>query len=154
QRGDAGARGAARPARRPLPDRGRDLLRGRDDRGVGAAMIALLLAAAALPFTNPKAKDHLTPEEIQKLETLPERTRQLISEAADNVILGSAAHLRILMSLELPPQGMELVLQDNCILCHSDPGNVKPRVLFSPDPAKQGSNPLLNLKEFISDTHF
>jgi Cytochrome c3 len=49
---------------------------------------------------------------------------------------------------------MELVLQDNCILCHSDPGNVKPRVLFSPDPAKQGSNPLLNLKEFVSDTHF
>jgi len=31
---------------------------------------------------------------------------------------------------------------------------VKPRVLFSPDPAKQGSNPLLDLRELVSDAHF
>jgi hypothetical protein len=117
-------------------------------------MIAMLLLAAALPFTNAKAKDHLSDEEVKKLEAMPEHTRDLIIQAADNVILGSATHLRILMALDLPPQGLELVLQDNCILCHSDPGNVKPRVLFSPDPAKQGSNPLLNLKEFISDAHY
>ncbi|HUJ26537.1 MAG TPA: hypothetical protein VLW85_10990 [Myxococcales bacterium] len=117
-------------------------------------MIAVLLLAASLPFTNPKSKDHLSDEEVKKLEALPERTRQLITDAADNMILGSATHLRILLSLDLPPQGMELVLQDNCILCHSDPGNVKPRVLFSPDPAKAGSNPLLNLKELVNDAHF
>jgi len=116
-------------------------------------MIAALLLAA-LPFADQKAKDHLSPEEIKKLEQMPERTRQLISDAAENMILGSATHLRILLSLDLPSQGMELLLQDNCILCHTDPGNVKARVLFSPDPARQGSNPLLDLREFISDVHF
>ena len=85
---------------------------------------------------------------------MPERTRQLVGAAAESMILGSADHLRILLSFDLPPQGMDVVLQDNCILCHSDPGNVKPRVLFSADPAKQGSNPLLNLSEFLSDAHF
>src|SRR5438067_13252595 len=85
---------------------------------------------------------------------MPERTRQLLGAAVESVILGSADHLRILLSLDLPPQDMDLLLQDNCILCHSDPGNVKPRALFSPDPAKEGSNPLLDLREFVSDAHF
>ena len=71
--------------------------------------------------------------------------------AIDNQILGSANHLKILLSLELPTQAMDLLLQDNCILCHSDPGNQKPKALFSPDSAKQGSNLLLDLREFVSD---
>ena len=130
-------------------------------------MIALLFVlAAAAPETFPKPiqpflkaqnKDGtrvLSDKDVEKLSQLPEHTRELIGTAADNMILGSADHLRILLSLDLKSQGLELLLQDNCILCHTDPGNVKPRVLFSPDPAKQGSNPLLNLTELISDAHF
>jgi len=130
-----------------------------------ALLLALILAAPApesfpepiRPFLKAKAKDGtpvLSAQDVEKLAQMPERTRQLVAAAADNMILGSADHLRILLSLDLAPQGMEVVLQDNCILCHSDPGNVKPRVLFSPDPAKQGSNPLLDLREFVSDVHF
>ena len=129
-------------------------------------LVATALAAAATPdpfpeplrpFLAAKAKDGskvLSDADVAKLTQLPQHTRDLMGTAADNMILGSANHLRILLSLDLPPQGLDIVLQDNCILCHSDPGNVKPRVLFSPDPAKQGSNPLLNLREFVSDTHF
>ena len=132
-------------------------------------MIALLIAAAAAaapaaampepirPFLSAKAKDGsliLSEQDRAKLEQMPERTRQLVATAIDNVILGSATHLKILLSLDLPTQSMDVVLQDNCILCHSDPGNQKPRHLFSPEPAKQGSNPLLDLREFVSDTHF
>lgn len=119
-------------------------------------MIAALLLAA-LPFLDAKGKDGkpaLTAEEVQRLQQMPAHTQQLIADAAESMILGGAEHLRILLSLDLPPQGLELVLQDNCILCHSDPGNVKPRALFSPDPAKQRSNPLLDLREFVSDVHF
>ena len=132
-----------------------------------AVLISCALAAAAAapesfpepmrPFLTAKAKDGtkvLTDDDVEKLSRLPQHTRELIGAAADSMILGSANHLRILLSLDLPPQGLELVLQDNCILCHSDPGNVKPRVLFSPDPAKQGSNPLLDLRELVSDAHF
>jgi predicted CXXCH cytochrome family protein len=127
-------------------------------------LLALALAAAADPIPEPirpflaaKAKDGspiLSAEDRRKLEEMTEHTRQLVATAADNQILGSAQHLKILLSLDLPAQSMDLVLQDNCILCHSDPGNQKPRNLFSPDPAKQGSNPLLDLREFTSDVHF
>ena len=126
-------------------------------------LLALLLAAAdqmpepIRPFLAAKAKDGtpvLSAEDRRKLEEMTDHTRQLVATAADNQILGSAAHLKILLSLDLPAQAMDLVLQDNCILCHSDPGNQKPRALFSPDPAKQGSNPLLDLREFVSDVHF
>jgi hypothetical protein len=126
-------------------------------------LVAFVLAAAdqmpepIRPFLAAKAKDGtpvLSAEDRRKVEEMTDRTRQLVATAADNQILGSAAHLKILLSLDLSPQAMDVVLQDNCILCHSDPGNQKPRDLFSPDPAKQGSNPLLDLREFVSDAHF
>jgi len=129
-------------------------------------LISCALAAAAAPesfpepirpFLSAKAKDGsrvLGDADLEKLAKLPQHTRDLMGAAADGMILGSANHLHILLSLDLAPQGLDLVLQDNCILCHSDPGNVKPRVLFSPDPARQGSNPLLDLRELTSDAHF
>jgi len=132
-------------------------------------MIALLLAGTVAataadqipepirPFLQAKAKDGtlvLSEQDRSRLLQMPERTRKLVAEAIDNQILGSARHLQILLSLDLSTQAMDLVLQDNCILCHSDPGNQKPRALFSPEPGKQGSNPLLDLREFTSDVHF
>ena len=128
-------------------------------------LLACALAAAAAeqmpepirPFLAAKAKDGspiLSDQDRARLVQMPERTRQLVATAIDNQILGSANHLKILLSLELPTQAMDLLLQDNCILCHSDPGNQKPKALFSPDPAKQGSNLLLDLREFVSDVHF
>jgi hypothetical protein len=105
----------------------------------------------------PKSKDGslvLSEADRKALAALPDHTRNLLATAADNVVLGSAAHLKILLSLELPPAAMEIVAQDNCILCHSDPGNQKAKHLFSTDPGARHSNPLLNLKEFVSDVHF
>jgi predicted CXXCH cytochrome family protein len=130
-----------------------------------ALLLAGALAAAAAeqfpepirPFLKAKAKDGtpvLTDQDRARLAAMPERTQKLLATAIDNQILGSARHLQILLSLDLATQAMDLVLQDNCILCHSDPGNQKPRALFSPDPRKQGSNPLLDLREFTSDAHF
>ncbi|HYV67815.1 MAG TPA: cytochrome c3 family protein [Myxococcales bacterium] len=129
---------------------------------IALALASALAAAAEVPaplkpFLEAKDKDGtpiLSPQDRAKLDQMPEHTRQLVATAIDNVILGSPRHLKILLSLDLPNPAMEMVLQDNCILCHSDPGNQKPKNLFSPDPAKQGSNPLLNLREFTSDVHF
>jgi predicted CXXCH cytochrome family protein len=131
-------------------------------------LIALLLLAAApvdestypaplKEFLAAKNKDGspvLSAEDHQALAALPEHTRKLIGDAAESMILGSAAHLKILLSLELAPSAFEVVAQDNCILCHSDPGNQKGKTLFATDPSQRKSNPLLNLKEFVSDVHF
>ncbi|HTO96517.1 MAG TPA: cytochrome c3 family protein [Myxococcales bacterium] len=131
-------------------------------------LIAFALLAAAAPdesgypgplkeFLAAKNKDGtpvLSAEDRKALAALPEHTRKLLGDAADSVILGSASHLKVLLSLELAPSAMELVAQDNCILCHSDPGNQKGKTLFAADPEARKSNPLLNLKEFVSDVHF
>ncbi len=132
-----------------------------------AALAVALLAAAPVdeskypeplkPFLTAKKKDGtpaLTEADHAALAALPEHTRKLLADAADLQILGSAEHLHILLSLDLSPSAMEIVAQDNCVLCHSDPGNVKGKVLFSPEPGERKSNPLLNLKEFVSDVHF
>ena len=94
------------------------------------------------------AQDHAT------LAAMSEHTRTLIGAAAESQILGSADHLKILLSLGLSPASMEIVMQDNCILCHSDPGNQKAANLFAIDPVAQKSNMLLHLKEFVTDVHF
>ena len=128
-------------------------------------MIALaLVLIAAIDYPAPlkkfvaavgkDGKPVLTEGQLHTLEKLPEHTRDLLSTAIDNQIIGSAKHLGILLSVDMPAQSMAIVAQDNCILCHSDPGNVKPRSLFSPDPKLSNSNPLLNLTEFVSDSHF
>jgi hypothetical protein len=88
------------------------------------------------------------------LAAMSEHTRKLIADAADSMILGSADHLKILLSLGLSAGQLELVMQDNCVLCHTDPGNQKPANLFAVDPGAHGSNPLLHLKQFVSDVHF
>ena len=136
---------------------------------IAALLFSALLAAASAPadeaaypeplraFLAVKSKDGtpvLSAEDHKILGQMTEHTRKLVSDAIDSQILGSAQHLKILLALELSPQSMEIVAQDNCILCHSDPGNQKPQALFSADPAAQKSNPLLNLKEFVSDVHF
>ncbi|MFL5415532.1 MAG: cytochrome c3 family protein [Myxococcales bacterium] len=131
------------------------------------ALVALLLLAAPADeskypaplreFLSAKNKDGspvLSENDRKTLAAFPDHTRNLLGAAADSVILGSAAHLKILLSLELAPAAMEIVAQDNCILCHSDPGNQKAKHLFSTDPAARHANPLLNLKEFVSDVHF
>lgn len=123
-------------------------------------LFAALLAAYPKPlqdFVDAKGKDGkpvLSEEDKKTLEGMSEHTRKLISDAIESMILGSPEHLKILLSLGLAPASMEIVAQDNCILCHSDPGNQKANTLFSTDPEARKSNALLNLKEFVSDVHF
>jgi len=136
-------------------------------------MIALVLAAlfaqaaaAAPPAPLPKPlqtlaegkhKDGtpiLTDKQREALQALPEHTKKLLSDAADSMILGSTEELAALLSLDVQPQVLDLIASDNCVLCHADPQNQKPRALFSPHPATSGSNPLLNLQEMVSDVHF
>lgn len=127
----------------------------------GAAVVAAKVPVVEIPaslqeFLDEKADDGkpvVGEEERKYLLGLPEHTRKLLGEAGENS-LGGPKHLQALLSLKLSPQGFETVLQDKCILCHTDVDNQKPELLFSVDPGPAGSNKLLNLKELVADVHF
>ncbi|HKA87019.1 MAG TPA: cytochrome b N-terminal domain-containing protein [Haliangiales bacterium] len=103
---------------------------------------------------RPDGAPVIPPAQREYFAKLPDRVRALVAEAADATILGSAEHARRLFALNLPPTAFELLIKDNCIVCHTDPGNVEARTLFSADPKADKSSPRLNLKEFASDVHF
>ena len=118
---------------------------------------AAALPEPVRPFLTAKAKDGamvLTEDDRAKLFKLPEHSKVLLGAAVDSMILGSPQQLHNLLDLGLATAQLDLVLQDNCILCHSDPQNQKGRTLFHPDPKAGNSNPLLDLKEMVSDVHF
>ena len=117
----------------------------------------LVLPAALAPWFDQKGPDGglvIGPAQREYFSKLPDNTRQMMADAADGQILASAKHANVLLTLELSPQAMEIVLQDNCILCHTDPGLSVPSTRFSLDPRATGTPAHLNLKEFVSDVHF
>jgi predicted CXXCH cytochrome family protein len=68
--------------------------------------------------------------------------------------MSEAMHLREILALRLPAGKLELLMRDNCVVCHTNPSEHDSETLFSTDPESRGSPPHLNLREFISDTHF
>lgn len=129
-----------------------------------AASAALVMAAGEgepPPFLQEMLEEKgedgqpiLGPAERAKLDALPPHTRQLISDRMEAVTVSAAAHLKILLSLDLSPQTAELVFSDNCVVCHTDPEAQKKANLLSPDPKAAGSPAHLDLKELLSDVHF
>ena len=139
-----------------------------------SALLAMVLLLAAADPAAPAPDEGKLPASVEKLfeekgkdgkpilgdteraylKKLPLHTRELIGKDVDAVTLGGAAHLKVLLSLELSSQAAAIVFSDNCILCHADPESQKKIHLFSADPKATGSNELLNLKNFVSDVHF
>jgi predicted CXXCH cytochrome family protein len=77
----------------------------------------------------------------------------MFADAAETEQLGSAEQLRDILSLRLRPDQLEILLQDNCILCHSNPKQNE-EFLFSLAPAARGAPAHLNLRQLVSDVHF
>jgi predicted CXXCH cytochrome family protein len=96
----------------------------------------------------------ISPQEREYFDQLPARAKELFDEAIENELLSEASHLREILSLDLPAAKVELLMQDNCIVCHTDPTAQDAEMLFSADPASSGAAPHLDLKEFVSDVHF
>jgi hypothetical protein len=116
---------------------------------VVSAKLAGLLAA--------KGKDGqpvITAEQRVYFEGLNDRLRELVERAVQKQLIDRPEHLGLLLSLELRPQKMELLLQDNCVLCHTDSDVQSPEQLFSPAPAAHQSPAHLNLNDFVQGIHF
>jgi hypothetical protein len=111
---------------------------------VVSAKLAGMLAA--------KGKDGqpiITVEQRTYLEGLNDRFRELLERAVQKESIDGPEHLGLLLSLELRPQNMELLLQDNCVLCHTDSNIQSPEELFSLAPGAPR-----NLKDFVEGIHF
>lgn len=87
-------------------------------------------------------------------QALPAHAKRLFAEAVDGEYIGSGKQIRDILSLGLDSTKLELVLTNNCLLCHTNEKFQDPPTLFSLDPVAAGSPPYLDLRLFISDTHF
>ena len=131
----------------------------------------LLLAAAnvvaqeKLAATSPKlaelleakskdGKPIITADQRACFEGLNDHLRELLSQVVKKQVITRAEHLGLILSLGLRPQKMELLLQDNCVLCHTDSESQSPGQLFSLASPTQGPADHLNIKELIDDVHF
>lgn len=107
-----------------------------------------------LSARGPNGEPLISPDEREYFDALPTRATELLGNAASDGLISEASHLREILALGLPPGRLELLVQDNCVICHTDPASQDPETLFSTDPESIGSPPHLDLKELVSDAHF
>jgi hypothetical protein len=138
-------------------------------KSAAAVLVAVFFATNALaaepaPATTPSptldamlsAKDKdgksiVTAEQRAYYDGLNDRLKDILNQAVEKETVSRAEHLSILLSLQLRPQKMEVVLHNNCVLCHSDSANQSAEDLFTP-AAEAASH--MNLKEVVEDVHF
>ena len=109
--------------------------------------------AEMLSAKDDKGQSIITPEQRAYYDGLNDNLRELLNQAAKKETISRAEHLGALLSLQLRPQKMEIVLENNCLLCHSDSANHSADTLFTLTPAA-GAPVHMNLKEIVEDVHF
>ncbi len=111
--------------------------------------------AAMLDARDETGKPIITPEQRTYYEGLDDNLKGLLNHAADKETISRAEHLSILLSLNLSPQKLDVLLQNNCVLCHSDSANHTPDTLFVAGPSANAPAAVpMNLKEVVEDVHF
>jgi predicted CXXCH cytochrome family protein len=133
----------------------------------GAFLFAAIALGAEQNATKPspklekllEAKDDsgkaiITAEQQAYFNGLNDNLREMLNSAVEKETISRAEHLSILLGLELRPQKMELVLQNNCILCHTDSANQSEETLFTVAAGSGASASHMNLKELVEDVHF
>ena len=111
--------------------------------------------AAMLSAKDEKGEPIITSEEKAYFEGLNDNLRGMLNAAVESETISRPEHLAILLGLQLRPQKMELLLQNNCILCHTDSANHSSDTLFTVTAPEPGASPShMNLKEVVEDIHF
>ena len=131
-----------------------------------ACIVAAAIAAEDKPVTtSPKltallaaqgddGKPVISTEQRAYFDGLNDHLKALLGNATETEIVTRADHLSSILALALRPQKMELLLQDNCVLCHTDPEVQKPETLFSLAAGPDASAAHLNLRDLVDDVHF
>jgi len=96
------------------------------------------------PVLNEKVK--------ARFRNLPTHAQDLFFVAAKAGTLSGATHLAALLALDIDDRKVELILGDNCVLCHSNP-DLPDEILFKARE-KGDPNAHLDINEIVSDVHF
>ncbi len=98
----------------------------------------------------------ITQEQRAYFNSLNDNLRELLNQVVQKKVVTRPEHLGLLLALQLSSQKMELVLQNNCILCHSDSETQSAEDLFSIRSDSSPSSPPghMNLKDIVEDVHF
>src|SRR4030095_431920 len=140
-------------------------------RTLGIVLAAFLISAASFAAdqtaagTNSKlsvmlaAKDAngkpiITPEEQTYFNGLNDNLRAQLSELVQKEVITRPEHLAILLGLQLRPQKMEVLLQNRCVLCHTDFESQSAENLFSVATSSRKPEAHMNLKDVVEDVHF
>ena len=146
-------------------------------KGGGAAVALLLLAAVAVPVRAEDKADkpgHVSeaawPADFRKMfesaeknvpvldekararfKALPTHAQELFFAAAKAGTLSGGTHLAALLALDIDDRRVELILGDNCFLCHSNP-DLPDEILFR---KREKTDPLahLDIREVVADVH-
>jgi hypothetical protein len=97
-------------------------------------------------------KPVITSEQRTYFNGLNDNLKEQLNQVVEKEIITRPEHLAVLLALQLRPQKMELVLQNNCILCHTDSQIQSPEDLFTLEPPSNHSH--MNLREVVDDVHF
>ncbi len=100
-------------------------------------------AEKGVPVLDEKAK--------ARFKALPTHAQELFFAAAKAGTLAGGTHLATLLALDIDDRKVELVLSDNCFLCHSNP-DLPDEILFR---KREKTDPLrhLDIREVVADVH-
>ena len=110
--------------------------------------------AAMFDAKDESGKPIVASEQRTYYDGLDDNLKEMLNRAAEKETISRAEHLSILLGLKLSPQKMDVLLQNNCVLCHSDSANHTADTLFVIGPAASAPDSHMNLKEVVEDVHF
>lgn len=147
--------------------------RGGRAAAVAATVVCALLAATparaaeATPDAGGSLPEASWPDEFRQLlesapavsargrehfRGLPSHAQKLFFAAQSKGLLDSAEQLGALLELEIPDEHIELLLSDNCVLCHTNPNYQSEETLFGLW-GEDAPNRHLDLREMVADVH-
>ncbi|MGE5212464.1 MAG: hypothetical protein ACM3NN_02095 [Nitrospirota bacterium] len=110
--------------------------------------------AAMLAAKDANGKPIVSPEEQTYFNGLNDNLRGQLNDLVQKEVITRPEHLATLLALQLRPQKMEVLLQNRCVLCHTDSEAQSAENLFSITANPRQSAAHMNLKEIVEDVHF
>jgi len=109
--------------------------------------------AALLNGKDEQGSPVLDADQLAYFESLPGSATELFNRAVADENITSSEHLSELLRVKMTPDRLDVVLQDNCFMCHTDPESQTEETLFLMDPKAAESPPFMNLASLTQDVH-
>jgi hypothetical protein len=110
--------------------------------------------SAMLAAKDVNGKPIVSAEEQAYFAGLNDNLRTQLNDLVQKEVITRPEHLAILLGLGLRPQKMEVLLQNRCVLCHTDSESQSAENLFSVAADSRQPAAHMNLKEVVEDVHF